>query len=177
VRSLTAPAENFLCKMSDNTFGIKFGAFRIRDMISGITLVDVPEEDILKEEGVLTPEQLEDPTKRLVKYHFGPDFLMLQTIGLKVEFSVGDNPVSNMIMIERHYFKDKCIKSFEFDFAFCIPNSKNSWEVIYDLPQLDDEEKQDMIDSPWATKSDTFFFVGEKLVIHNRAEYNYAPLD
>lgn len=141
VRSLTTPTDHFLCKMSDNTFGIKFGAFRIRDMISGITLVDVPEEEILKEEGVLTPEQLEDPTKRLVKYHFGPDFLQLQTIGLKVEFSVGENPVHEMIMIERHYFKEKCIKSYEFNFAFCIPNSKNSWEVIYDMPQLTPEEK------------------------------------
>jgi len=82
-----------------------------------------------------------------------------------------------MIMIERHYFKDKCIKSFEFDFAFCIPGSKNSWEVMYDLPELTPEEMQDMIDNPWATKSDTFFFVEDKLVIHNRVEYNYAPLD
>jgi hypothetical protein len=34
-----------------------------------------------------------------------------------------------------------------------------------------------MINSPWETKSDTFFFVDNKLIIHNRAEYNYAPLD
>ena len=34
-----------------------------------------------------------------------------------------------------------------------------------------------MIKHPYETKSDTFFFVEDKLVIHNRAEYNYAPLD
>lgn len=34
-----------------------------------------------------------------------------------------------------------------------------------------------MIQSPYETKSDTFFFVENKLIIHNRAEYNYAPLD
>ena len=80
-------------------------------------------------------------------------------------------------MIERHYFKGKVIKSYEFSFGFCIPNSTNTLEVIYDLPQLDAEEQEEMINSPWETKSDTFFFVENKLIIHNRAEYNYSPLD
>lgn len=34
-----------------------------------------------------------------------------------------------------------------------------------------------MINSPWDTKSDTYFFVNNTLVMHNRAEYNYSPLD
>lgn len=123
------------------------------------------------------PEESDDPKTRLVKYHFGPDFLRLKTIGLKVDFAVGDMPVPNMLMVERHYFKGKVIKSYEFKFGFCIPNSTNSFEVIYDLPELSDEDRQDMINSPWETKSDTFFFVENKLIIHNRAEYNYAPLD
>ena len=41
VKNLNKPTEKFLCSMADNTFGIKFGAFRIRDMDSGFTLVDV----------------------------------------------------------------------------------------------------------------------------------------
>ena len=49
--------------------------------------------------------------------------------------------------------------------------------MIYDLPVLTEDQKDDMILSPWETKSDTFFFVNNQLVIHNRAEYNYAPLD
>ena len=79
-------------------------------------------------------------------------------------------------MVERHYFKDRVIKSYEFKFGFCMPNSTNEIEMIYDLPELSDEEKQDMIDNPWETKSDTFFFVNDQLIIHNRAEYNYEPL-
>ena len=43
VRSLTEPTAKFLCSLKDNTFGIKFGAFRIRDMDSGFILVDVSE--------------------------------------------------------------------------------------------------------------------------------------
>jgi hypothetical protein len=69
------------------------------------------------------------------------------------------------------------IKSYEFKFGFCIPKSTNTLEMIYDLPVLTEDQKDDMILSPWETKSDTFFFVNNQLVIHNRAEYNYAPLD
>jgi hypothetical protein len=39
-------------------------------------------------------------------------------------------------MIERHYFKDRVLKTFDFDFGFCIPNSTNTCEQIYELPQL-----------------------------------------
>ncbi len=173
VRSLTAPTDQFLCRLKDNVYGIRFGAFRIRELTTGFLLVDVKEDDLSDN---LT-EVVDDPKTRLVKYHFGPDFLKLVTIGLTFEFSIGAVPVPNLLMIERHYFKGKVIKSYEFKFGFCMPNSTNSLEVIYDLPELSDEEKEDMIRSPWETKSDTFFFVNEQLIVHNRAEYNYAPLD
>jgi len=124
-------------------------------MESGITLIDVKDEDVDKE----ITEEMDDPKIRLVKYHFGPDFFNLRTIGLKVEFSIGDKPIPNFLMIERHYFKDKVLKSYEFKFGFCMPNSQNEIEMIYDLPLLTNEEKREMIENPWETKSDTFFFV------------------
>ena len=80
------------------------------------------------------------------------------------------------MMIERHYFRGKCIKSYDFKFGFCMPNTTNTLEMIYDLPQLSDEEKKEMINAPYETKSDTFFFVDNQLIIHNRAAYNYSPL-
>lgn len=171
IRTLTAPTQNFLCTLKDNSYNIKFGSFRLRDMTSGFTLIDVHDGDL---DTVITEEM--DPTTRLLKYHFGPDFLNLKTIGLQVEFKIGDEAVPDLQMIERHYFRGKCIKSYEFKFGFCMPNTTNTLEMIYDLPQLEETEKQAMIDAPWETKSDTFFFVGQKLIIHNRAEYNYAPL-
>ena len=64
--------------MKANDLRVKFGAFRIRDMDSGLTLIDVKEEDLDTE--VLSEEM--DPSMRLLKYHFGPDFLELHTIGL-----------------------------------------------------------------------------------------------
>jgi hypothetical protein len=80
-------------------------------------------------------------------------------------------------MVERHYFRGKVIRSYDFKFGFVIPDSLNSWEFIYDLPELEDEEKMEIINAPWEVKSDSFFFAEGKLIIHNRAEYNYAPLD
>ena len=80
-------------------------------------------------------------------------------------------------MVERHYFRGKVIRSYEFKFGFVIPGSTNSWEFIYDLPQLSEEDKKNIIAAPWEVKSDSFFFADGKLIIHNRAEYNYASLD
>ena len=32
-----------------------------------------------------------------------------------------------------------------------------------------------MMDAPWETRSDSFYFVQGKLIMHNKSEYNYAP--
>lgn len=56
-----------------------------------------------------------------------------------MEFTVGSQPVNKFRMIERHFFKNKLLKSFDFEFGFCIPNSKNTCEHIYEFPTLDPE--------------------------------------
>ena len=43
VMNLQDPTDRFLCKLADNWPKFKFGGFKIRDMISKLTLVDVPE--------------------------------------------------------------------------------------------------------------------------------------
>ena len=52
---------------------------------------------------------------------------------------MGDKPVNNFRMIERHYFRNQLLKSFDFHFGFCIPSSKNTCEHIYDFPALSEE--------------------------------------
>ena len=101
----------------------------------------------------------------------------MRTIGLTLNFSNGPKPLKNMLMIERHYFRGEVIRSYEFKFDFVIPESKNTWEFIYDLPELSAEKEKEIISAPWEVKSDSFFFAEDQLVIHNRAEYNYEPLD
>ena len=44
VKQLTIPTNRFLCKLSDNWAKFRFGGFKIRDMVSKITLVDVPDQ-------------------------------------------------------------------------------------------------------------------------------------
>ena len=168
VMGLTNPTNEFLCKITDNWPKFKFGGFKIRDMISKITLVDVPEQD---DETQISDE--DDPETRVIKYHLGPDFLKLRTVGLTLNFGIGPVPINKLEMVERHYFRGKVIRSYDFKFGFVIPGSTNSWEFIYDLPELTDEEELEIIQAPWEVKSDSFFFADGKLIIHNRAIYNY----
>jgi len=113
---------------------------------------------------------------RTVKYSFGPEFLDRRNIALKLEFRVlGTDPIEDLVVIERHYFKGRLLRSFEFKFGFCIPGSKNETEFFYELPKLDEEEKKEMIERPFETESDSFFFANGKLIVHNKAVYDYSP--
>ena len=49
VKGLKNPTDRFLCKLNDNWPKFRFKGFKIRDMQSGITLVDVPDDDIADE--------------------------------------------------------------------------------------------------------------------------------
>ena len=118
----------------------------------------------------------DSPDTRVIKYHLGDQFLNLTCIGLTLNFSIGPDPIENLVMVERHYFRGRVIKSYDFTFGFVIPGSTNSWEFIYDLPELSDEEKKELIEAPNEVLSDSFFFADGKLIIHNRAMYNYSPL-
>lgn len=57
----------------------------------------------------------------------------------RVEFTVGNKPVSHFRMIERHFFRERLLKTFDFEFGYCIPHSKNTCEHIYEFPNLPDE--------------------------------------
>lgn len=57
-----------------------------------------------------------------------------------VEFTVGEKPVSKFRMIERHYFRERLLKSFDFEFGFVMPHSKNTMEHIYEFPSLSEDD-------------------------------------
>jgi protein unc-119 len=117
-------------------------------------------------------------------------------------FQVGKKECRDFRMIERHYFKGKLVKSFDFKFGFCIPGilslffyfaffppqllneqitnpigSTNNWDALYDLPPMGDSQIAEMIACPYETKSDSFYFVDGKLVMHNKASYKYFRED
>ena len=57
----------------------------------------------------------------------------------RLVFAVGTVALNGFRMIERHYFRDKLVKSFDFSFGFCIPGSTNTWDSVYALPPLSEE--------------------------------------
>ncbi|CCW63642.1 unnamed protein product [Phytomonas sp. EM1] len=177
VLSFTSPTDGFLCPITANTYKIEFYRFTIRDMDTNKEIFDVERDPACNEEftaraAELSPEEAD--ALRTIHYRFSSDFLHLRTVGAKVVFSVsGDEAVPNFRMIERHYFRNTLVKSFDFSFGFCIPHSVNTWESIYDMPKLDPAWQDAMIKSPFETVSDSFYFVGDKLIMHNKAYYAF----
>lgn len=163
VVAFTAPTSEFLCPIEANVFDIQFGNFKIRDAESGVVLLDI-ERDYQS----FTEES------RFIQYSFPPEFLSIRTVGMTLSFSVGARPVHNLRMVERHYFRERLLQSYDFSVPFCIPNSKNTWEAIYSLPELSPDEIQEIVENPFLTKSDSFFFVEDALIMHTRAEYDYS---
>ena len=110
-------------------------------MDSGTVLLELGKSDgdESEEEAEESDDEEQKSNPRYVRYIFKSDFLKLKHIGASVEFTVGDRPINKFRMIERHYFKNKLLKSFDFDFGFCIPNSHNTCEHIYNLPEISEE--------------------------------------
>lgn len=170
--------ENYLCSPEANIYQIDFTRFKIRDLETGVVLFEIakptmPPPDIDENEGDGDQDEPDPNAGRFVRYQFTPHFLKLKTVGATVEFTVGSQPVNKFRMIERHFFREKLLKSFDFEFGFCIPNSKNTCEHIYEFPTLDPELVKEMISHPFETRSDSFYFVDDRLVMHNKADYAY----
>ncbi|KAM9328873.1 protein unc-119 homolog B [Gastrophryne carolinensis] len=173
VLGLSRVTDNYLCKPEDNIYGIDFTRFKIRDLETGTVLFEISKPCSEADDEETDGGQLDSSAGRFVRYQFTPAFLRLRKVGATVEFRVGDKPVKNFRMIERHYFRDRVLKTFDFDFGFCIPNSCNTCEHMYEFPQLSEDLVQMMIDNPYETRSDSFYFVDNKLVMHNKADYAY----
>ncbi|XP_017598434.1 PREDICTED: protein unc-119 homolog A [Corvus brachyrhynchos] len=167
------PPADYLCTPEENVYKIDFTRFKIRDMESGTVLFEITKPAASEREH--NDRKDVDPNAgRFVRYQFTPAFLRLRQVGATVEFTVGDKPINNFRMIERHYFRDQLLKSFDFEFGFCIPSSKNTCEHIYEFPQLSEDLIREMILHPYETQSDSFYFVDNKLVMHNKADYSYS---
>ena len=138
VRNYKEFTPKFLCGLDANIYNIQFKRFRIRDMESDFVLFDVGDDsdvnnqekdEAKKEEEEKARKEAEEKAKkeeeediykssRMIRYHLGPDFLDLKNLGSSLTFTVGDKPVKDFLMIERHYFNEILIKSFEFKFDF-----------------------------------------------------------
>ncbi|XP_010897957.2 protein unc-119 homolog B isoform X1 [Esox lucius] len=172
VLGLQKITENYLCGPGENVYSIDFTRFKIRDMETGTVLFEITKPPNTEKAG--DKRDIDPNAGRFVRYQFTPAFLRLRQVGATVEFTVGDMPIENFRMIERHYFRQKLLKSFDFEFGFCMPSSKNTCEHIYEFPPLSDDIMREMISHPYETQSDSFYFVDNKLVMHNKADYSYS---
>jgi hypothetical protein len=166
-----------LCPLDANTWGVEFLNFVISDYETKKVIFEVGKDSPPPQDMAVDLSSLGPDMWRKIKYSFSEDVLRLPGVQTSLVFSVGPKPMEGFRMIERHYFRDQLIKSFDFDFAFCMPSSTNTWEVVYDLPPMSESLLNDIIDNPYETKSDSFYFVGDTMIMHTKASYNYFRED
>lgn len=177
VCSLTKPTDGFLCPLSANNYGIEFLQFTISDYTTKKVIFEVGRDTPTPQDISVDFSTLGEDMYRRIKYNFSEDVLRLPLIQTSLVFSVGNRELGSFRMIERHYFREKLVKSFDFGFGFCIPGSTNTWDSVYSMPPLNNDLINEMIDNPYETKSDSFYFVNGKLVMHNKASYKYFRED
>ena len=164
---LEKPLDKFLVKLEDNIYGVKFNGFRLRD---------TQEKKIYHEYYPKDEYELDYFADHMLDYPFPNDILKGQkNLGTKLNLViVGDKPVKNLVLLERHYIEGKLAANFRFAFPMFMPKSKNEVEFIYNIPKLsDDTEDKLKKGEDVHAASDTFVFVDGKLIIHRRAKYTY----
>ncbi|KAM9780453.1 matrix metallopeptidase 25a [Neosynchiropus ocellatus] len=169
VLRLDGYTPGYLCLPEDNVYNINFSRFKIRDLGSGEVILDIRKHRPLE-----IQEVIELDPSRFIQYHFSPGFLTLKEIGATLEFTVGSRALNRFRLIERHFFRNLILKTFDFEIGFCIPHSRNTCEHIYCLPDLDPDTVAEMISHPFQTRSDSFYFVNNQLVMHHKAEYSFT---
>ena len=168
VLKMTKPATEFLVKLSDNEYGIRFIGFKIRDIDNGTVFHEFKAQN---------PYDLDCFADHELDYTFPNTMITVKTIGTNLTFVVGDKEVKNLDFIERHYIDDELMANYAFKFPFFMPNTENNIEFIYPMPKLSEITKEKIKNKePVLAKSDTFIFVNGKLIIHRRANYQYISL-
>ncbi|CAF0836178.1 unnamed protein product [Adineta steineri] len=170
VLRLKKATNEYLTETDENVYKIDFVHFRIRDMKTNKVLFEVQRDPDDEDEAI---DGGDTSAGRFVQYRFPPAFLKLKQVGALVGFKVGNREVKSFRMVERHFFRDQLIKSFDFDFGFCPPDTTNSIEHIYDMPEIDSKQIKEMIAHPYETKSDSFYFVDNQLIMHKKATYAF----
>ena len=164
---LDKPLDQFLVKLEDNTYGVKFNGFRLKD---------VKDNKIYHEYYPKDEYELDYFADHILDYPFPNDILKGEKhLATKLNLViVGDKMVKNLVLLERHYIGGKLAANFRFPFPMFAPKSKNEVEFIYTIPKLSDEIEDKLKKGEDVhAASDTFVFVDGKLIIHRRATYTY----
>ncbi len=165
VLKMETPTEEFLVKLKDNIYGIRFKGFKLRDCDTN---------EIFNHFETNNVYELDYFADHLLSYEFPQKILNAKVLGSNLKLVVGDQLVENLDLVERHYVDDKLVANYKFNFPIFMPNSENNIEFIYSVPTLSEETKKKIaMGQVVEAKSDTFIFVAGNLVIHRRAQYRY----
>ena len=162
------PTEDFLLTLEDNTPGVRFNGFKLRDIETGEVIHEYYPEDLY---------ELDYFADHILDYRFPNKLIQNERhLGTSLNLCVGNQLVKDLVLLERHYIDGKLAASFNFKFPIFMPNSQNNIEFIYNIPKMTPEvlekiQKGEDVNA----KSDTFIFVEGKLVVHRRAKYVYTP--
>ena len=164
------PTDDFLIKLEDNIYGVRFNGFRLRDIKTDKVYHEYYPKDVY---------ELDYFADHVLDYPFPNDILKGQKhLGTSLKLVVGDKLVKNLVLLERHYIGGKLAANFRFEFPVFIPNSQNDVEFIYDVPELSPEVQNKLKNGEDIhAASDTFVFVEGKLNVHRRAKYTYYEAD
>lgn len=176
---LEKPTKSFLCPLEDSQ-GIEFEQFAIFNQESKTIFDtnDAPLEGQLEVDFRPEFEQHEGDKFRGVKYTLGEQVLRNELIQTKLIFSNNRNePLQNFRMVEKHFLDEVELASYDFTYPFVLPNSTNCWESLYETPKLSVNQIERIVANPLCVSSDTFYFEGSKLVIHQKVRYTYVRND
>ena len=166
VMNSTNPTEKFQVTLEDNTYGIRFKGFKLRDCDTNEIFHEYYASDIY---------ELDYFADHILEYKFPQKILRSKTLGSNLTLVVGNNIVQKLTLIERHYIDEQVVASYRSDYPMFMPNSENNVEFIYSVPTLSEESKKKLaLEEPIEAQSDTFIFVDGKLTIHRRATYEYT---
>ncbi|KAI9224067.1 GMP-PDE, delta subunit-domain-containing protein [Blastocladiella britannica] len=172
-----APTKEFLVPFNFLP-PLQFLEFCIKDKASGRVYFETKRPGTASDYIPLAPIELPpgmDPNDaRTVEYTMSPQFLDCRDVSTSLIFAVGPLPIQSFRMIERHYFGDNLFKSYDFLFGFCIPNSVNTWESIYEVPPLSQTMREQLLQADQTAHVDSFYFVNNVLVMHHKASFRFV---
>ena len=146
VLALTAPTETFLCPLSANVYDFDFLEFEIKDYDTNESVFKIaknpthsaspndpndPFGDAEATEALFTTNPSLEAAVRTVRTRSRAALRCRASERADVFHRRETGGIS---LIERHYFRDALLRSYDFTFGFVIPNSVNGWEAIYPAP-------------------------------------------
>ena len=169
VLAFLEPCPSLITASDENKGAFRLSSVEFMDETGEVMLGKV---ELPSSEPTLSSQNLEESSnQRIQRLQLSSDYLRCRVVRSRIQFQVGAEALSTLRMIERHFFQGELIRTFDMVLGYCIPESVNTHDLTYELPILAPHMQQELERHPVAI--DCFFFDGEQLLHHYRAEHDY----